>query len=445
MATAHNNDAQVTRSYHPNGLLQSETLKVREVAGAAFQHAYVTSYEYDANTRRKTILLPAALTEGANDRIRFTWEDWGALKTVTDPQNHTVTWTYDALGRPQTIQYPGALSQTLGYDKDDNVISDLVSNIGTDFPRYGSTTLRNVAFQYDGRGKVLRSTETGGFQESTTAAYSGLGYLTNFTMSQSGSILILAGTVPQASYSTAEGYTPDGLGNITARTRSSTLIANGQSLDAGSGNGIVTLQAQTGRLLFESMSGVPRNYVYDAAGNTTFFSSVPADGPWQERRSLYGPDGQLRFADWRFARNLVDFWKSTFEEYRYDALGRRVLVRSQRVCGGGGVPSPQGAEFAECKAGFVRRTIWDGAQELGEIQVPDNAAFFEADSFTTPLSKSDATEDPNPYYGRVIYTPGLVIDQPVTITRLDYTDFPFGATEATRWPLFEERGKRSEK
>ncbi len=64
----------------------------------------------------------------------------------------------------------------------------------------------------------------------------------------------------------------------------------------------------------------------------------------------------------------------------------------------------------------MRRTIWDGAQQLGEIQVPCNlehGAFFEADSFITPLSKSDAPEAPNPYYGRVIYTPGLIIDQPV--------------------------------
>ena len=46
-----------------------------------------------------------------------------------------------------------------------------------------------------------------------------------------------------------------------------------------------------------------------------------------------------------------------FVEYRSDALGRRVLVRSRRPPS---CPSP-------CEA-FVQRTVWDGAQVLYEIR-----------------------------------------------------------------------------
>ena len=51
-----------------------------------------------------------------------------------------------------------------------------------------------------------------------------------------------------------------------------------------------------------------------------------------------------------------------YEHYRYDPLGRRVLVISQVQC----------APFIslECYASRIRRTVWDGAPELGEIQVP---------------------------------------------------------------------------
>jgi type II secretory pathway component GspD/PulD (secretin) len=55
------------------------------------------------------------------------------------------------------------------------------------------------------------------------------------------------------------------------------------------------------------------------------------------------------------------------EEYRYDALGRRVWVRMQSNCL---------SDNAECHAPLVRRTTWDGAQELAEIQAPGTEATF---------------------------------------------------------------------
>jgi hypothetical protein len=68
--------------------------------------------------------------------------------------------------------------------------------------------------------------------------------------------------------------------------------------------------------------------------------------------------------------------RRTFEEYRYDAFGRKIFVRSVKTCEGG-------THTVDCHAPFLRRTIWDGGQELAEIQVPvdpDNSQIEEMDT-----------------------------------------------------------------
>ncbi|MDB4951399.1 MAG: hypothetical protein JWM27_4048 [Gemmatimonadetes bacterium] len=153
--------------------------------------------------------------------------------------------------------------------------------------------------------------------------------------------------------------------------------------------------------------------------------------------SWYGADGRLRVVDRRTCHLFIDGtggWKcdstrppppnerSAFEEYRYDALGRRVLVRSRQ-------------EFActsRCVR-FVRRTVWDGDQVLGEIQAPGQtgtpAATMEKDVGFSVAAASSVVPDtadappsstshyyPGYYHGRVLYTHGPGIDHPLAIT-----------------------------
>jgi RHS repeat-associated protein len=132
----------------------------------------------------------------------------------------------------------------------------------------------------------------------------------------------------------------------------------------------------------------------------------------------------------------VDFRKYTdglgvFEEYRYDALGRRVLVEARREC-------PAWVAYkVECSTSFVRRTVWAGSQELYEIQMPDDSVTVVSG---TPLRENDTGAvpqwaktfgyyfDPNQYFGRVAYTYGVKTDQPLTITRMAFAD------TAGAWP-----------
>ena len=163
---------------------------------------------------------------------------------------------------------------------------------------------------------------------------------------------------------------------------------------------------------------------YDSAGNEKWryvdSTSLSVNGPFDTRRSYYSADGKLRLAE---ARGLLkapgsnDDWNDTriFEEFRYDALGRRVLVRARQ--------SATGPHVADSAASFstIRRTVWDGHAELYEIQVRG----FDDDSLERDVpfryDNGSGSFDPNIRVGWVAYIRGLGIDQPVEVIRMGYS------------------------
>jgi len=89
---------------------------------------------------------------------------------------------------------------------------------------------------------------------------------------------------------------------------------------------------------------------------------------------------------------------SMFEEYRYDALGRRVLVRMRCLHTGD----------ANCKS-YLERTVWDGNQTLYEMRVSGK----DADSLNFDTAESISGDQ----YGRAMYIHGGGIDQPLVVYR----------------------------
>jgi RHS repeat-associated protein len=94
----------------------------------------------------------------------------------------------------------------------------------------------------------------------------------------------------------------------------------------------------------------------------------------------------------------------------------------------------------ECQQSLVRRTIWDGERELWEIQMPDTADYREQDTVTVNLPRlvvepNDEEVDPHPFYGRILYTHGLELDQPMGITRFGYVDFKQGTQRTVFQPF----------
>ena len=117
--------------------------------------------------------------------------------------------------------------------------------------------------------------------------------------------------------------------------------------------------------------------------------------------------------------------KQLVEEYRYDALGRRVWVSTRWRC----APS---TDFA-CIANAVTRTIWHGASEVAEIRArydTSAAAMEEMDAGADTVPQS-IVGDANPFYGRVVYGPALALDQPLSVTRFEYRDNPYAQTSQT--------------
>ena len=177
---ADNKDARISRSYLTNGLLQTDTLRLRALTGTAFSIFGQGSYGYDRNGRRAWMRLPTQITITGLDTVRYTYGlPLGALSQVRDGAGRTFTFAYDAVGRLDTLQVFPAGAQTPGiietraYDRDSRLISRIRKRGD------GSGDLVNISLRYDARGKVLQAIShdaaTHHTNEQTRVAYDGIG------------------------------------------------------------------------------------------------------------------------------------------------------------------------------------------------------------------------------------------------------------------------------
>ena len=210
-------------------------------------------------------------------------------------------------------------------------------------------------------------------------------------------------------------------------------------------------EAASGRLRAETLVGdastTGDTLTYDDAGNlhAMITTNTGSNDQHNERISYYGVDGRLAAADARAAGNpgtgIVGH--TAFEEYRYDALGRRVLSRARRTC-----DDAQGAgnngDQVSCEISTIRRTVWSSTSELAEIQMPaadstpadtvenDTLAVVRHRDITMPYAHYDS----NRIFGRVLYVHGLAVDQPLAITRVNYADASDFQTGTVSWEAY---------
>ena len=420
LLSADNRDARIKRSYHPNGLLKTDTLRIRTVAegsdSASFaQHEYALEYLYDLDGRRTDLVHPAQLARGTGrDRTRYTYHSQlGALETAADLMGHVFTYGYDAVGRTSSLTLPGGVSEGYGYESGGRL------GLHTVYRQSSASYLRETSFQYDGRDKVTWAGNRAGTADTLVTKYSGLGHLT-YSWFRSRHPASNGSTVM---YTVTENYDYDALANF----RYSKATTEQSGFSSSTRQRSQAYAAQVGRLAREwgSSSGVIDTFYYDAAGNTEFTTQTAqssGSGPFADRASFYGADGTLRAADARQLAGVeIAYLGTVYEEYRYDALGRRVLVRVRRWCEN----DPDGYN-GECRISKIKRIVWDGDQELWEIQMPgqDGSVYLESDTATVLLSSVTNTKkaDPNPFFGRVAYTHGAALDQPLSIVRIGYAD-----------------------
>ena len=241
---------------------------------------------------------------------------------------------------------------------------------GTDWPCFnGSGPFRNTSFTgYDPQGRLLSASDAATFAETTTASYTPLGHLATSTQTQQW----IGATGNPVTYTGAETLTHDGFGTLVGPVEGWTVAVPGGSTTTNA-TMATAFDLSNGQLTSLSPGNGAGTWskAYDAAGNLEWEQRVTNPNPAEERASFYAADQTLAVVD---RRTGTTRWS---EHYRYDPLGRRVLVISQVQC------AP--LHSLECQASRIRRTVWDGAQGLGEIQVPyDSTAYWEQDTGPYP-------------------------------------------------------------
>jgi RHS repeat-associated protein len=443
---ADNGDALVRREYDLNGTLAWDSLYIRTLDGASgdpasFEpHRYLIAYEYDLNGRRRSLAHPAQLAQGTNGTTRYTYAPGsGEPETVVDPLNNVFRYEYDVHGQLESLRLPGAV-QGFAYDADGQ-LERYTAHVPA---ALATAPVNNTVYSYDQRGKMLRSRNLAVEKEEMTAAYSGLGHLVEHRRTASAQNQIQQ----MATQTSVAWYRHDALGNVRETINStntfggsSGVLTGSRGSSSGTTGGVSQYETGTGRLLRTAQAGEETQYVYDAAGNqlletnTSTGTGGAGSTSRRDRATFYSADGRLRTAEVRQLADVASPVHGTWEQYRYDALGRRVWVRTRKFCN-------EENPVEECGFSTVRRIVWDGDQVLHEIRMADSER--ENDGAPTRLDQNPVTSwDPNPGLGRVLLTHGTGLDQPLSAIRMGYTEwgshgwgFAFSVI-----PLWDSRGR----
>ncbi len=482
LSAADNGDARIRRRYFKDGSLQTDSLWIRDYAGASFSHVYGLRYTYDINGRVTALRHPAQLAAGTGmrDSVRYVYNDTtGAIASVYSLLGQPTTFQYDLTGGVVRKEVPGGIIDSTAYDSLGRLIQDRIRNASSSPFKDPDSYLRYEALHYDVQPDLVSwTTNTHGPKNQTTATYDGLNRLVSLAFHRPQNLN------DQAFFSWGDsanqGSTFDPMGNSYRSSLFESGRINYEVVESSWSSGSDSLQNGTGRLVRRNADHA-FGFVYDSAGNTVFNYQANTT-PYMngttliDRASWYGSDSRVRVEERRTGLNNGSFgspgyppdwsnpgWLDIFEEYRYDALGRRVLVMSRQNCSGGsGTPTP-----LDCSVSRIRRTVWEGARELWEIQMPAGPAdslLIENDvnPVTTYLAGQygwrGVYSDPNPLFGRVGYAYSGGIDQPLAVTRLslvrrkDTTDTktwaPVDCTRTgtgaarRRWAPFRMEGSR---
>lgn len=444
MTGAVNRNALVSRTYNLDGSIATDTLRIRNyVLSDSSQHVYGLTYAYDLDGRRTSLTHPmviAPIVGGVRKTLQTYGYDGatGALDTVTDVLGNVFRLSYDARQRLDTLRAPGSVLEYWTYDADDNVIGR-VDSAGAHVGQPGGflfPTLHRDRLARDAQGRIISGSawsvplDSSGATDTVTvrARYSGLGALIDGGA--------LGSTKKLEEYE--DFYIPDALGNtqwswsrtIHLGVVSDSAYAFWWQYFAGTGrlNGYIAVSSGLG-------SHVPKdadiNYAFDSSGNVTRHAAVrgtilPDNFTVNQSLAFYDAEQRLSAISTRtcwvdsngqcnYQSSIPEADLSYFEEYRYDALGRRVLVRtrSDSTC----VPAKE-----SCRSS-ITRFVYDGDQVLYEISMPG------ADSVTAAQLERDTSTifSPTNSFGRVLYTHGLGIDKPLDIIRVAYDSIWPGA------------------
>jgi len=352
----------------------------------------ITTYTYDALNRVATAAFKIGAT--TDQTITYTYDAGtngkGHLTGASDA-NHSLAWTYDALGRVtgkgQTI---GAVTKSVGYGYTSGRLATITmpsgqivtygynSNNQVTSVTVGATTVLS-AVTYQPFGPVTgwtwgnATTMARSFDTDGKLSQFNSGGLKTYAYDDAFRITGITDTVTAAN-SYTYGY--NSLDRITSASKTGTTYgwtydANGNRLtQTGSGAATYTVSGANNRIS-SITGGLARTYSYDAAGNTLGYTTATA---------AYNNRGRMK--------TLVK--ASVTATYVYDALG-------QRIKQSGGTPGTVLYMYDEAghllgeyssTGVLVQETVW-----LGDIPVatlrPNGASvsiyYVHADHLNTPI------------------------------------------------------------
>lgn len=411
MLEADNLDAKISRTYALNGAIQTDTLRLRDLTGSAFTVKYGLRYGYDRDLRRAWMRLPIV----SGDSTTYSYSaPLGALTQVRDNSGVVAKFGYDSAARLDSIRIFPAGSSTAGITETSTFDPD--SRLVTRARRTaGGLVLPQDALRYEARGKTFQaetqSAAVGHTHERTTMAYDGIG------------AIIGSEVFDEFAAWNAEEYRNDGLGNVWYERTSST--ANGLDSSRWSAyTNIGGLLYKTARACTGSPHNVPDTLyqTVDWGGNVWSSGEIKGVCPYAmgttaiAARYFFRADNRIAVVQRYNAVGSVN--DGTWEEYRYDALGRRVMVRARRTAQLCYNPNVPGA----CQS-FVNRNVWDGDQLLFEER---------HDSLDGGGS--------GPYLGTIGYLHGPGLDAPLWLLDARFTNPRVinynwrGLAESSVWP-----------
>jgi RHS repeat-associated protein len=394
MLWAENGDAIVQRSYHPSGALHTDTLRIRAYSSHRFDlHVYGLRYGYDASGRMKWLEHPSNLA-GTAQRDTFAYDaTTGALQTVGSRTGLAFGYAYDLLGRLATESYPGG-QNVYTYDVE-----------GRQTGRTGAYT---ESYTHDARGKVLSATVAQPGTSTSTSTfynhYSGLGML-----------VATDWTNVSNSARNIEEMVVDALGHVRWRRKanSETWVAPEHTYvyDEGSSR-VMEIGFTYPPVVWDTAAFSPDTTFrsYDPAGNVRAgwenYWGLESDHQsyrMVHTRSYWGSDGKLR-AQQGYDEQGIFFMGERhgyFSEHRYDALGRRVLVRTRRddLCN-------TIVSTVDCSSG-IERFVWSGDNILWEMRGPG--------SESATVQQLEQAVGSGVEYGLIGYTHAGEVDRPLVV------------------------------
>ncbi|HWH53221.1 MAG TPA: RHS repeat-associated core domain-containing protein [Gemmatimonadaceae bacterium] len=423
LVVATNNNARVGRAFTLGGRLVLDTLRIAtaNLASPDFgQHVYLTQTAYDLAGRRTQLTPPAGL--GILTPVTYGYDaESGDLTTITAQNRGTFRFSYTPAGLLDFLVEADGTVERHFYDDDGRETRRTESS-----PVLGM--IHDDVLGLDGRGKRLQVASSGiGRPEQSTFDYDGLGAATG------------------TNGMTIESTPRDPLGNSTAHVRSTSLWQENYQYEPHSTRLHYITQQLSDDFKFDSLSqtfdlsGDLVREIDDISGqqlcpSVDGFRFVPCQTG--DRRQIahmmltnsYDGDGHLVLAIKETSNDQSANWvpigardpnsneiypafeRGVLEEYRYDALGRRVWTRAHRsaYC-----PGMNERDSTTVCVSTVERTIYDGDQVLAEIRQAGD------DSASTATIESDVPVGTAPLqmFGLVGYINGPVIDHPLAMDR----------------------------